>query len=289
MINSLWQKFGKLKDNDKPKIALVLGGGGVRGFAHIGVFNVLDQEEIPINLVIGTSIGAIIGAFFCAGIPIESIETLSQKIGITDIASFNIFSTFSFIFSNKLLSNEKLEKFINNCLNNADFKDLQIPLICLATDLRTGEKIILKEGNVAFAARASATIPGIFKPVEYRQYYLIDGGVSENIPVNTAKQNYNADIVIAVSAAANIVTHNMSNSFEILMQSVYIQGKSIDYNSVQKADFLITPDVSNIPIMDFEKAKNLDVIEKGSLAAKKVSKNIKKTIINKCWEKLFLE
>jgi NTE family protein len=195
---------------------LVLGGGGARGFAHIGVLKILVNNDLPVDLVVGTSIGSIAGAFFCAGIPMSKVEEIAQNVTWTTISNASPVSLAGLLFTDKMLSTAAIEKFIDNNIGDITFDKLKIPLICVATDLNTGEKILLNDGKVAFAVRASATIPGFFEPVPYRQRNLIDGGLSDNIPVGIAK-GFNPDIIIAVPVSADITKNNTSSVLLILL------------------------------------------------------------------------
>jgi len=286
LINFYWEKISSLSENERPKTALVLGGGGARGFAHIGVFRALKEEKIPIDLVVGTSIGSIAGAFYCAGISLDKIEDIAKTIDWNKVSNLGVPSLLSMFLSEKLLSNEKMEKFIYDAMGDLRFDQLKIPLVCVATDLNTGERILLREGSVASAVRASSTVPGIFKPVEYRQRYLVDGGLSENIPVRVAKL-FDPDIVIAVAVSADITKNNTDNVFTILMQSIYIQGMAFDEENLRMADVVVRPQVNEISVVDIKKADK--IIEKGFIAAKSAIKNIKTAVINKTREKYLFE
>jgi NTE family protein len=286
LVETLWRKAEIVLKEKRPKIALVLGGGGARGISYIGVLRVLQEERIPIDLVIGTSIGSIVGAFYCAGVSVENLENLARDICWEDISNFSYVSLISMFLSENLFSNERLEKFISENIGEINFNQLQTPLVCVATDLNTGERILLKEGSVGFAARASAAIPGVFKPVEYRQRYLVDGGLAENIPVNVAKI-FDADIIIAVFAATDISKNNVDNVFATLMQAIYIQGRALDRNNLAMADVIISPDVGEVSVIDFKDAYKM--IDKGFIAAKKSMKKIKMTIISKMMENSLLE
>jgi NTE family protein len=285
-VDVLWQKAIHIEAAKFPKVALVLGGGGARGFAHIGVLQVLQKEQIPISLVVGTSAGAIAGAFYCAGIPFESIAKDIKSFGIKKVSNFSYPSFFQMLLTEHLLSNKKIEDFINRKLGDITFDHLQIPLICVATDLITGERILLKEGRVSFAARASATVPGIFQPVEYKQRYLVDGGLSENVPVSVAKL-FKTDIIIAVSCATDIAKNNVSNVFLTLMQAIYIQGQALDQHNLSLADIVIYPDIGGLSVVDFALA--YEAVDKGYNAAEKSIIEIKKTIIEKISERDLIE
>lgn len=285
-INTHWQKIINLPKEKRPKVALVLGGGGARGFAHIGVFRVIKEEKIPIDLVIGTSIGSIAGAFYCAGVSLDKLEGLAKDIDWRSISNFGIPSLISMVVKENLLSNKQIEDFIEKNIGNVRFDQLQIPLVCIATDLNTGERILLREGHVGFAVRASATIPGFFKPVEYRQRYLVDGGLIENVPVNVAKL-FDADIIIVVAVSADITKHKPNKIFSTLLQSIYIQGNVLDQENIQMADVIIRPDVGQMSTADLKHA--YEAVDKGFIAARSALKNIKTAIINKTQEMYPLE
>jgi NTE family protein len=286
LIDTLWQKVKRLSLHERPKIALVLGGGGARGIAHIGVLRAIYKEHIPIDLVVGTSVGSIVGAFYCAQVPFEKMYELANKTNIGTFSNINYISIMDMLLTDNLFSNDNLEKYINENISNIEFDELKIPLVCVATDLKTGERILLREGSVAFAARASSTIPGIFKPVEYMQRYLVDGGLTENVPVNVAKI-FDCDIIIAVSIAADITKNNVNNTIETLMQTIYIQGMMFDQYNLDSADVVIRPDVGYLSVLDFKHSH--PCIDKGFIAATKAIEDIKKIIISKTKGKYLIE
>jgi NTE family protein len=285
-IDILWRKTMSIEERKLPKIALVLGGGGARGFAHIGVLKAIQEERIPVNLVVGTSVGSIAGALFCAGVSLENLQDDLKNFDVGNISNFSSISLLEMLLANHLLSNKKLENFINTKIGDVTFNQLRIPLVCIATDLITGERILLREGSVAFAARASSTVPGIFQPVEYNQRYLIDGGLSENIPVSVARI-FKADVIIAVPLSIDITKNNVNNVFLTLMQAIYIQGQSLDQYNLSKADVIICPDVGDLNASDFAGAYK--TIDKGYIAMKKSIKEIKIAIINRIQEKVLIE
>jgi NTE family protein len=285
-IDVLWRKAMSVEQKKLPKIALVLGGGGARGFAHIGVLMGLQEERVPINLVVGTSVGSIAGALYCAGASLENIQNDIKDFVVGDISNFSSISLLGMLLTGQLLSNKNLENFINARIGEVTFNQLQIPLVCIATDLITGERILLREGSVAFAARASSTLPGIFQPVEYNQRYLIDGGLSENVPVSIARI-FKADVIIAVPLSADITKNSVNNIFLTLMQAIYIQGQSLDQYNLSMADVIICPDVGDLNAVNFAGAYK--TIDKGYMATKKSIKEVKIAIINKIPERVLIE
>ncbi|WP_413854108.1 patatin-like phospholipase family protein, partial [Candidatus Ruminimicrobium bovinum] len=169
IVDHIYYKVINLPKEKRPKVILVLGGGGARGFAHVGVLKALREANIPIDMVVGTSMGALVGSLYCSGVKIEDIENIAEDIKWNDISNLNVTSLITMLTSEKLLSTKKMEEYIARMIGDKYFFQLDIPFVCVATDIKTGEKIIFKEGPVAPAARASATIPGIFEPVSYRQ------------------------------------------------------------------------------------------------------------------------
>ena len=163
----LWERIRSLKSEDRPRIVLVLGGGGARGLAHIGVLRVFEQERIPIDHIVGISVGALMGSLYAGGIRSHQLEHMASDIGwnkLTDISKIGIVRL---MLTEELLSTKKMEKYLETHLGKKQFSDLDIPFTCTATDIQTGERIVFDEGPVAIAARASATIPGIFHPDIY--------------------------------------------------------------------------------------------------------------------------
>ncbi|MDD5101440.1 MAG: patatin-like phospholipase family protein [Endomicrobiaceae bacterium] len=278
----LWDKVSNLSVSQRPKIILVLGGGGARGFAHIGVLKALREANVHIDMIIGTSMGALVGALYCAGIPIEKIENIGEKTKWEDISNMNYISLFKMLVSEKLLSTEKLEKYVRNNIGDLQFFQLDIPFACVATDITTGEKIIFKEGNVAIAARASATIPGVCAPVEYAQRYLVDGGLVENIPVSVAKL-FNPDVIITVAVSADITKNPFNNVFSTLFQAIYIQGQKTDEMNLSMSDVVVKPRVNDISAVNLNRAS--ECIEAGFIAGKESISKIKEVIIKKTYEK----
>ena len=282
VIDHLYYKAINLPKEKRPKIILVLGGGGARGFAHVGVLKALREANVPIDMVVGTSMGALVGSLYCSGVHIEDIENIAEDIKWKDISNLGATSLIKMITSEKLLSTERMEKYINKMIGDKYFFQLNIPFSCVATDIKTGEKIIFKEGPVAPAARASATIPGIFAPVEYRQRFLVDGGLVENIPVSVAKL-FNPDIVITVAVSADITKNSYNNIFSTLFQTIYIQGQQSDRNNLKMSDIIIAPQVSDVSAIELNKA--VECIDAGFIAGTKNLKRIKKLIIDKTYEK----
>ena len=282
ILDYLYHKIINFPKEKRPKIILVLGGGGARGFAHIGVLNVLKEANVPIDMVVGTSMGAIVGSLFCSGVELEEIEKIAENIKWDDISNLSSVSLLKMLVSEKLLSTKKMENYINKMIGEKSFFQLNIPFVCVATDVITGEKIIFKEGKVAMAARASATIPGIFEPVQYRQRFLVDGGLVENIPVSVAKL-FNPDIIITVAVSADITKNSFDKVIVSLFQAIYIQGQQSDIKNLNMSDIVIAPKVKDISAIELNRA--IECIEAGFIAGKQSIEKIKEVIVEKTYEK----
>ena len=281
----IWHKFTTLSPSQRPKVALVLGGGGARGFAHIGVLKVLTDENIPIDIVVGNSVGAFVGAMYASGAPVESIEKLTENTGWNDISNFSNPSVLKLFVTGKLLSTEKMEKYLKRYTESKRFDELKVDFACIATDILTGERVVLKEGDVALAARASATIPGLFAPVEYRHRFLVDGGLSDNIPTDVAKL-MGADFIITVCVSSDFSRNKVSSVFSMLTQAISIQGRQLDDQKLKLSDVNIFPKVSDVSLMELNRSR--ECIDAGTLAARESIAQIKKKLLEKTSNYLLL-
>src|SRR5262245_47085817 len=168
LVDALWTRFRDLPAGRRPKVALVLGGGGARGLAHIGILKIFEREKVPVDLIVGTSVGALVGALYAAGLPVKDIERMGEEIGWNKLTDLSAARLVRLLVTEQLLSTQKMQQYIQHYIGEKNFADLKIPFVCVAADLRTGEQIVMREGSVALAARASATMPGVFRPVPYR-------------------------------------------------------------------------------------------------------------------------
>lgn len=253
-LDYLWHAATSLPSSKRPKIALVLSGGGARGFAYIGALRVLERHGLPVDIVVGTSIGAVIGSLYAGGVPLERLEYISADLGWDKISDFGNASVVGLLLGRNLLSTERLEAYLEKYLQGKSFHELKLKFACVAVDISTGERIVFTEGKVAPAVRASATIPGLFDPVPFRHRYLVDGGLVDNIPVDLAR-SMGADIVIVLTARSDYTLNPSEGIFRTLTQAIYIQGALLENESLKKADFIIAPDVKSVSAVDLSKAK----------------------------------
>jgi NTE family protein len=278
----IWYEIINLPKNKRPKIALVLGGGGARGFAHIGVLQVFNEQQIPIDMIVGTSMGSIIGALYSSGLKTDEIEKIITQDGLKDFFRITVGSLFRLFFRDTFANKNIVENIIFKPLKNKNFNDLPIQFACVATDIVTGEKVVLRDGDVATAVRASSAIPGIFEPVEYKQRYLVDGGIVDNIPVDVAK-GLGADIIIAVNIESDYTKHELKKAINMIFQISYIQGKRLNTQMLKDTDFILNPAVNDIDITNME-SKDENIIQ-GRLETRKNIELIKDMIIKKVFNK----
>lgn len=275
-IKFLWDTVYRDNIKDRPRVAVVLSGGGARGLAHAGVLKVLREENIPVDIVVGASVGALIGSLYASGIEPETIEEMALGINWKKLITFHL--TYKSIYSTK-----KMEAYVNKYIKNKRFDELEIPFACVAVDVQTGEKIIFREGLVAPAVRASASIPGVFEPVEYRHRLLIDGGVIDNVPIDIA-QIMGADIIIAVAVNVDIANMKTNNMLKIMTQVINIQSNYISSSQLKNADVIITPELTDVATSDLDKAK--ECIDAGKVATRTVIPEIKKIILRKVFNQV---
>jgi len=177
----------------RPRLGLALGSGAARGLAHIGVLKVLDETEIPIDIIAGTSMGAFIGAMYAAGVPVDHMEKAALEIDWRSMARL----LDPVLPTSGLTDSKKLVSFMAELLPARNFDDLNRPMAVTATDINTGEAVIIKQGDLLEALRASLAFPGIFSPVRFGQRFLVDGGLCKPIPIDVAR-HLGADKVIGV-------------------------------------------------------------------------------------------
>jgi NTE family protein len=239
-------------------IALVLGAGSSKGFAHIGVLKILESNKIPIHIIVGTSVGSAVGSLYAYGIDAFSLQKLAISINQGDIIDPLI------IPSNGFIKGEKLEEFINKSVKNTPMEKLKIPFYVIATDLEKGQEMVFGKGNTGAAVRASCSIPGIFRPVKISERIYVDGGVVSPVPVEAAKR-FGADIVIAVDVSSGAERIQPEGTIETILQSINIMYSKLGAIQLAKADVVIKPKVGHISSSDF--SKKHEAILEGEKAA----------------------
>jgi NTE family protein len=259
-------------DLPKPKIALVLGGGAARGFAHVGVLRALEQEKIPVDMIVGTSVGSLIGAIYASNPNSFELEWTAFTLEKSDIFDYGILGAFTGM---GVVKGQKLESFVQNKIPVANIENLKLPFAAVATDLNRGVRVVLDRGSVARAVHASSAIPGVFEPVDYQGKMLVDGGVMDNIPISVAREK-GADIVIAVDISENVTNFNITNLVDVTMQAVNIMFDENVKNKKKDADILIAPAVGDVAMLDFTQKKRC--MQAGIDATQKAMPEIRKKI-----------
>jgi NTE family protein len=257
------------RKKNPPKIGLALGGGAVRGFAHVGVIKTLEAQGINIDIITGTSAGSIVGALYAGG----SNGFDLQKIALAMDES--VATDWTILPNRGVFKGESLQNYINQALSNRNIEKLNKVFGVVATDLQSGEMAVFRQGNTGMAVRASSSVPGVFQPMAISGREYVDGGLTSPVPVRAAKL-LGADIVIAVDISKPPESGKTGNGLDLLLQTFAIMGKSINYFELNEAQVVIRPNIGDMSPADF-KAKHLAILE-GERAAQGALEKIRLTI-----------
>lgn len=241
-----------------------------RGIAHIGVLKVLDQYKIPIDFIAGTSAGAIVGAAYAAGMEVRLLEEIAQRVRWGRILKVAFFRP-------GIASEKSIEEFLIKYIGDKDFSELKIPLAVVATEIKTGERVIINKGRVAKAVAASASFPGLFAPEEIDQHFLTDGGVSDNLPVDVARK-MGANYVMAVDVIPSRPLRGLpkgpvgafGRSLDLVLHQLSIKQR-------KRADILIEPEIPE-DIWHFDLHKGKRLITAGENAAHRLIGKIRRKV-----------
>lgn len=270
----------------RKKVGLALGTGAARGLAHIGVLEVLEKEGIPIDIIAGTSIGALIGVLYAQGKNSTLIKKLALETGLGRILTLLDLT----LPRTGFIGGKRIKVWLRSVIGqDVQFSDLKIPFACVATDIMTGGEVVMNHGSVLEAVRASISIPGIFTPVNHEGRYLVDGGLVNPVPISVLK-NMGAEFIIAVNVIPDISIDNRSywtgkkgskefrelNIFDVLMQSIYIGIHALAKTATNDADVVIEPQVAYISPGDFPRAR--ECILQGELATQDVILKLKRQL-----------
>lgn len=227
------------------RLGLALGGGAARGFAHVGVIQVLEEAGLKPSHIAGTSAGSLVAALYASGkSPIELVRVAEsmQEAEITDWMLP--------ILNRGALRGEALAKYVNTQVGNKSLEQMAIPLGIVATDLGSGQAITFRRGNTGAAVRASSAVPAVFQPVRLGDREYVDGGLVSPVPVRQARE-MGANFVIAVDISSDPEGNPHGDTFQILMQTFAIMGKSINTLALQEADVVVRPALSGVKSADF--------------------------------------
>src|ERR1700723_1314269 len=260
---------GPVPSSERAGLGLALGGGFARGFAHLGVLQVLEQNRIPISFIAGTSVGSILGAAYASGAPLARIIATCRTLRFRDIARWRVSRL-------GLASNHRLGDLIEQVFESRRFEDLQIPMAVVATDLANGEPVDFPHGNLCEAIRAGCAFPGLFEPVQIGTRCLADGGLVAQVPTCAARE-LGATRVIGVSVGLDDVHRGApSNIFQVVCRAVSAAQKHQLEIWERHADLVLRPDVQSLAWDDFDRAD--EAIEAGAKAARRALPRIQKML-----------
>jgi NTE family protein len=243
------RSFAYNADGQRPKVGVALGGGFARGIAHVGVLRALEENEIPIDFITGTSVGALIAAAYASG---TTLEEMAHQASLTRFRDFGRWT----LSRMGMASNERLQDFLGRLATAKYFHEMRIPLAIVATDLLKGESVHFRTGEIGPALRASCAYPGLFLPVEYRGHFLVDGFLTEQVPAPAARE-LGAEVVISVHLEPGLLDSKPRNTIEVISRSFsIIQG--VSRQSWRAAtDVLLEPNVHHVLWDEFVKSPQL--------------------------------
>lgn len=256
-----------------PEVALVLGGGAFHGMAHAGVIKVLEEAGIPIDLIVGTSAGSMVGALYADRPHIDSLIPLIRSTKAKDVFNFSLFRS-----KEGFVSGSKLQQYLNKHLTVSNIEETEIPFVAVTTDIEKGITVPLKAGPIAPSVNASCAIPGIFEPVKMYGTTFVDGGVLDNIATDIAKE-YNPKIIIAVNIMGFDSAADLKNKKSVVLRAYYIAVHKLSKPNTRYADIIIAPNLSGLPLMS---SKDNEIMYKiGFETTKKLLPEIKKMLKEK--------
>jgi NTE family protein len=240
------------------KIALVLGGGAARGFAHIGVIKALEAQGIVPDIVVGTSAGSVVGALYASGMSGFELHSLALQMEEGMLEDWTL-------PNRGVLKGDAMQDFINQKVKNLPIQKLPKPLGVVATDLQSGEMVLFRTGNTGMAVRASSAVPGVLQPVEISGRDYVDGGLTSPVPAQSAR-TMGADFVIAVDISNVSRQDKLTGTLDVLLQTFTIMGHAISKLELEDADVVIRPKTAAVSSTDFE-GRHLAVLEGEKAAA----------------------
>jgi NTE family protein len=260
---------GSAFPSSRPGIGLALGGGFARGFAHLGVLQVLEQHQIPISHIAGTSVGSILGAAYASGAPLGRIIATCRTLRFRDIARWRVSRL-------GLASNQRLGGLVERVFESRHFEDLRIPMAIVATDLTSGEPVVFTRGNLVDAIRASCAFPGLFQPVEIGTRCLADGGLVAPVPTRAARALGAAHVIGVSVGMQDGYSSAPSNIFQVVSRAVSAAQKHQHEVWEQHANLVLRPDVQSLAWDDFDRAE--EAIAAGAAAAQRALPRIQKLL-----------
>lgn len=246
----LWSATTALEAGTRPRVALALSGGGARGFAHLGFYEVLEREGFPVDAIAGTSIGAVLGAGFANGYTAAEMRRVIAGFPLGRLVAIKKTAFLRLLFTDEMASSAKMDLIFEKMYGGMRFHDLEIPFACTAMDIKTGETIVFRTGPLGPAVRASMNLPGIFRPKAYRHRLLVDGGVTAYVPTQVARR-LGGDWVLAHVTMGDYTASDLSDVFRQFEQVIDIRGHVIARRLMEEADAVIEAPVQDLSGYDF--------------------------------------
>jgi NTE family protein len=256
-----------------PKIGLALGGGAARGFAHVGVIQVLEEAGLKPQLVVGTSAGSLVAALYASGRSGSQLQQVALEMEEAAFADWTLP-----IFSRGMLRGEALARYVNGEVGGKLLEAMPLPLGIVATDLNSGQGVLFQRGDTGTAVRASSAVPALFLPVRISGHDYVDGGLVSPVPVRFARQ-MGAELVIAVDISSAPEGNPAGDPLQILLQTFAIMGKSINTFELREADVVVRPALAGVGSADFTSRKR--AIEAGRAAMLRLLPQLKAAIAAK--------
>ena len=228
-----------------PRIGLALGGGAARGFAHVGVIQVLEEAGIKVDLVAGTSAGSLVAAIYASGKNGTQLQQVSEAMEEAMLTDWTLP-----LLNRGMLRGEAMARYVNTQVGGKLIEAMPLPLGIVATDLNSGEAILFRRGDTGFAVRASSAVPSVFQPVKISGHEYVDGGLVSPVPVRSARQ-MGAELVIAVDISSAPEGNPAGDTLQVLLQTFAIMGKSINAFELRDADVVVRPSLAGIGSADF--------------------------------------
>ena len=252
-------------------IGLALGGGAARGFAHVGVIQALEEAGIHPEFVVGTSAGSLVAALYASGKNSAQLKKVADSMEEAEITDWMIP-----IFNRGALRGEALARYVNTQVGGQSIESMNIPLGIVATDLQSGEAMLFRRGSTGTAVRASSAVPGVFQPVKVGGREYVDGGLVSPVPVKQARE-MGANFVIAVDISSDPEGNPSSDTFQILMQTFAIMGKSINSYGLKDANLVVRPSLAGVKSADFTSRRRS--IEAGYSAMQKLIPRLRELLL----------
>ena len=227
------------------RIGLALGGGAARGFAHVGVIQVLEEAGLRPSLVVGTSAGSLVAALYASGKSSQELRRVAESMEEAEITDWMVP-----ILNRGALRGEALARYVNTQVGGKHIEQMKMPLGIVATDLKSGNAVTFRLGNTGSAVRASSAVPAVFQPVRIGEREYVDGGLVAPVPVHQARE-MGANFVIAVDISSDPEGNPSGDTFQILLQTFTIMGKSINSLALKDAEFVVRPPLTGFKSADF--------------------------------------